>query len=703
MPAAGDPDPTSAVPKHITDVQRPAQASQGQQGTQGNKRGPSNQSGLRRTGENDALREEQRSKGSNSDRDADESSRTGPSSAAPAPPEKTISKHKETTRRDKDLLTRERQGSDSSSSFSDDHEHIGRHLAQVDAEEMSKADPSHTLTTDESRTSGSARTKPTSTAQSQVAVSTRPPRSAKPEARPSTNSTSAKSREEKLAAEHSVQPPQAQGPGNAATTHKTSYASKVTGESVKVRGPSRADDLLSGPYEEVADKELQLPGGLPENDIAQQVEQIDQVQQPQPQQGEGKEGQSYAFGISNAFRSLMPTSGPSPPRDKTKEDLQKAMAELNYLRMDHKRAKEEIRGLRHACYDLDHERARLKDTNNSLQHELSNVQRELDESKALSETRGRELVGAQVFLTKADSLSISDVTYKVGTLNDEIFQASASLAETLVHGKHEVSIEDMPHYYDQACRRIGEPMVKLLINQSEKPEPEANPLIVQAVLSILLVGFCVSKLDSWYPADKSRAEFLAALYKDIRVSEEQAVSGRWRALTRSRTRPTSENWMAEVIEHLRGVLIIASWDSPPSPENQSAFEQKLVPIFKAVEDLRVALGEKFTSADLEVGTVRSGSKFEPWMEDAYGDGRQSGGKQASQDIVCGTTGLGLKQVIIDKGLNPPERFTPVLPPKVVLRSTIREALEPPEPSRPSKLKKRKNEAEDGGDGGKSLV
>ncbi|KDR76611.1 hypothetical protein GALMADRAFT_1328499 [Galerina marginata CBS 339.88] len=421
------------------------------------------------------------------------------------------------------------------------------------------------------------------------------------------------------------------------------------------------------------------------------------------EQGEGKEGQGYGFGISNAFRFLIPTSGPFPPRDKTKEDLQKAMAELS--------------GLRHTCYDLDHERARLKDTNNNLQRELSNVQRELDELKALSETRGRELVGAQVFSTEADSLSISDVTYKVGTLNDEIFQASAFLAEIIAHGKHEVPMADMPRYYDQACRRIGEPMVKLLINQSQQPEPEVNPLIVQAVLSILLVGFCVSKLDSWYPADKSRAEFLAALYNDIRFSrkvflvitlsdyrltsrsEEQAVSGRWRALTRSRTRPTSENWMAEVIEHLVGILKIASWDSPP--ENQSAFEQKLVPIFKAVEDLRVALGEKFTSADLEVGTVRAGSKFEPWMENAYGDGGQSGGKQASQDIVCGTTGLGLKQVIIDKGLNRQERFTAVLGPKVVLQSTLRKALEPP-PHIP-KSRKGKPKAEGGGNGGKSLV
>jgi hypothetical protein len=72
------------------------------------------------------------------------------------------------------------------------------------------------------------------------------------------------------------------------------------------------------------------------------------------------------------------------------------------------------------------------------------------------------------------------------------------------------------------------------------------------------------------------------------------------------------------------------------------------------------------------------------MEDAYGDDRQSGdgGKRAPEPIV-GTTGIGLAKLVatevtertgVKDGYR--DQFQSLVPAKIVLMSTVNEALEP---------------------------
>ena len=148
---------------------------------------------------------------------------------------------------------------------------------------------------------------------------------------------------------------------------------------------------------------------------------------------------------------------------------------------------------------------------------------ELQESKNLSDIRGKELIGAQVFLTKADLLSISDVKDKVNALNDEIFQASASLGDALVNSPYNTPEEEMHLAYHDACRYLGEPLVEALVQESKKPEPEVAPLLVQVVLEMLLVQFCATKIHSWFPEEQATADFLSAIYGEIRRRGESFV------------------------------------------------------------------------------------------------------------------------------------------------------------------------------------
>jgi len=219
---------------------------------------------------------------------------------------------------------------------------------------------------------------------------------------------------------------------------------------------------------------------------------------------------------------------------------------------------------------------------------------------------------------------------------------------------------------------IGEKMTNILIIQSQKPEPKVNPVLVQVVLQISMVKFCDSKIQSWYPdLDNSAVGgFLSAIYSDIRSTEEQAVSGQWRALTRAHTRPSrTETWKNELYQKLTSVLKIASW-APRSAESGECFSDLLPSLFKAFNQLRMVIGEKFTSADLDTRVFECDRIYNPaQMDEAYtsSDGRHSSGKRASEAIV-GTTGIGLEKFIAEtKGVR---RVRILIPAKIVLWSTL---------------------------------
>ena len=123
---------------------------------------------------------------------------------------------------------------------------------------------------------------------------------------------------------------------------------------------------------------------------------------------------------------------------------------------------------------------------------------------------------------------------------------------------------------------------------------------------------------------------------------------------------------------LNSLLIVASW-GPRAPENEESYGNRLPSIFKAINELRIAIGEKFTSADLDIYVFECDMIFDPAiMEDAYGDGRQSSGKRAPEPIV-GTTGIGLGKVMSENG-HQVQQLQSLIPAKIVLTSTMNEAL-----------------------------
>jgi len=118
---------------------------------------------------------------------------------------------------------------------------------------------------------------------------------------------------------------------------------------------------------------------------------------------------------------------------------------------------------------------------------------------------------------------------------------------------------------------------------------------------------------------------------------------------------------------LENIFRIAKWGII-TQEHFIPFKLKLFPIFEAVGDLKMALGEKATSIDLEVNVIRPGVPFDyRWMQDVYGETRAAA---AESEVVAGMTGIGLKKIVrLPSG---DEMFESVLAPEVILVSTLQQ-------------------------------
>jgi hypothetical protein len=120
--------------------------------------------------------------------------------------------------------------------------------------------------------------------------------------------------------------------------------------------------------------------------------------------------------------------------------------------------------------------------------------------------------------------------------------------------------------------------------------------------------------------------------------------------------------------------VVASWTARSS-ENEESYGNRLPFIFRAINELRTAIGENFTSADLEIFVFECDMVYDPEnMEDAYGHGRQSKGKQAHETIV-GTTGIGLGKFTGERNTKGALQFLTLISAKIVLTSTLDETLE----------------------------
>lgn len=149
-----------------------------------------------------------------------------------------------------------------------------------------------------------------------------------------------------------------------------------------------------------------------------------------------------------------------------------------------------------------------------LKTELRQAETHHDQTRHLLEERTKELSGAQRFLTQADSLSGADVITIVESLNAEILQAAASMAESLEFTYKSSRTEAQEKAaYDNAARMIGADMMHVLTSRSTHMSSEFDPTPVQIALQICIVRCCDKIAGRWTINSDRLDQGLKEIYK----------------------------------------------------------------------------------------------------------------------------------------------------------------------------------------------
>ncbi|KAK2464375.1 hypothetical protein APHAL10511_003522 [Amanita phalloides] len=323
----------------------------------------------------------------------------------------------------------------------------------------------------------------------------------------------------------------------------------------------------------------------------------------------------------------------------------------------------------------------VEDRARQTRRELDVVREKYEQTQELLQTRTAELKAAQTFLTTADKLSNVDVVNMIDKLNADMLQVSALVADAFTfEPKNESDLEtiesaQVEEAIDRATETVGPRMVQLLMSS----EHNEDPILVQIAFQGGMCAYVHWIISSWYFADpetdNDNERVLWDVYHHMRISDDQAIYGRWRAMTRKHARQmTSDNANLTMffLDAFVMILITAGLKQEPSyiaDMIQTRFADDIDRIIKKSQELKKVLGEDVTSCELEMLYFEPDYEFsEATMEDTFQDQSVKENGQTSEGVLC-TTDLGLirQEKIKDTG---DWKETVLLKPKIVLQSKL---------------------------------
>lgn len=310
-----------------------------------------------------------------------------------------------------------------------------------------------------------------------------------------------------------------------------------------------------------------------------------------------------------------------------------------------------------------------------------------DERASLQELLGASraaLPEAQPWAGPGDAQSDADVVQMVRSLNLEITRAATVLTNAFHVEDDGRSGEDFADASERTKTAVGPVMAELL----ESIQHEEDPILVHVAMQADMVSFAAGIVSAWDFQHQSDATF-SSIHKQMLKSESQAVTGRWRSLTRQYSkqrlyngRDLAEGFTAQLAERLADILLVAG--ASPAAVRTPSTQQSLETVVRSALALQEAVGEGITSHDLEVVLVRMDEVFDSSrMEDVYSDGGEGaagahverGGGELEDErlhVLC-TAALGLRRCEKPReGLGDELQVSVLVKPKVVLETFVYE-------------------------------
>jgi len=254
----------------------------------------------------------------------------------------------------------------------------------------------------------------------------------------------------------------------------------------------------------------------------------------------------------------------------------------------------------------------------------------------------------------------------------EIMQTAAVMAEAFaIEQKIELKdggSEEMSKVHMRASEIVGYRMAELL----RTSEHHEDPILVQMGLQTAMAGYTQWVISSWCFESPEDERMLGEVYARVRDTEEQAVSGRWRQLTRTHFQrmvaaPNFANDMAEV---LANIFIAAGFkESLTALQVQivTCFGERINTVMQCAQQLNKTIGEGVTSCDLDTLYIEPETPFDGHMMD---DTLNMSDPLTEEEKVLCTTDLGLGRAEKISGTSGEWHEVTLLKPKIILLSRL---------------------------------
>jgi len=393
--------------------------------------------------------------------------------------------------------------------------------------------------------------------------------------------------------------------------------------------------------------------------------------------------------LKKGVNLLEKKSGGLQNRNKQLENEKEVLDKLcHQLRSEIDALRSEIDTLRSGGDTLRNERETLRSEINDLRSALRETEMRLnEEQEAHQATLNRpiptpeiisqkELTVIKAFCDDAIFGHFVSVRYNVHHFNEIVSSISQAFLPNIVRRTQDVFQEELNHAYDHCKSIVGANLCDILIAESKKADDEhsgaaPNPLLVQAVLQMFLINFCVAELTPYsvcsIEVDNNEifGDFLLFSRQHHPLQNQPRIPI-----------PQSE-FKKTLLRKFAALLRTAAW-AIQGRDKRAAFEQEIsTTLFEAKEQLRVSLEAAAPSTGLELSLVRETQLVEPFMEIAHEPNYSESSSRRGAPAVIGTVGLGLKKSGTTSGHGPAGVETwvkNVLRAQVVLDSTIGDAV-----------------------------
>lgn len=176
--------------------------------------------------------------------------------------------------------------------------------------------------------------------------------------------------------------------------------------------------------------------------------------------------------------------------------------------------------------NLRDEKHQLAAALNSAEARIRDAEVQHAQTRQLLDARTQELFAMQSVFGPPSALSERDIVRSVEELNEEIFQLSALMADSLVRVAGDQT--KVAQAMKTMVQRLGEPVCTALTNDDDAMRLAAVQLTLQATAAF----WCGSVVERWALSSSTLERGMRRLYAEISEKEPQAVAARWKAVAR---------------------------------------------------------------------------------------------------------------------------------------------------------------------------